>query len=232
MDQLKRPLINFGEKSRMKIAKGSKPWILSTSASGLIFLILTLIFNWSTLGIIFLFFTIIVFLKTGFLFIFFRDPERNIGKDIVASADGRIREVSDFKDKEVGNCKRISTFMNLYDVHVNRMPLDGTIKNIVHVSGIHLPAFKKESEKNERVIITIDTTIGTVKIVQIAGTLARRIVPYIKKEDKLKKGERIGIIKFGSRVDVYLPAKKIQKISVKVGDMVKAGETTLAEINA
>ena len=77
----------------------------------------------------------------------------------------------------------------------------------------------------------IDTNMGTVKIIQIAGTLARRIVPYIKKGDKLKKGERIGIIKFGSRVDVYLPSKKIKNFNVEVGDMVKAGETTIAEIN-
>jgi len=111
------------------------------------------------------------------------------------------------------------------------MPLDGTIKNTAHERGPHLPAFRKESEKNERMITTIDTAIGTVKVIQIAGTLARRIVPYVKKEDKLKKGERIGIIRFGSRVDIYLPSKKISKVCVKVGDMVKAGEDTIAEIN-
>jgi len=215
----------------MKIAQGSKPWILSAFIAGLIFMILTLISNWPIPGIIFLFLTTVVFLKTGILFLFFRDPDREIGKGIVACADGRIREISNFKDDEVGDCTRISTFMNLYNVHVNRIPLDGTIKNVVHISGIHLPAFKKESEKNERVITIIDTKIGTIKVIQIAGTLARRIVPYIKKGDKLKKGEKIGIIRFGSRVDVYLPTKKIKNIHVKIGDMVKAGETTLAEIN-
>ncbi len=121
--------------------------------------------------------------------------------------------------------------MNIYNVHVNRIPLDGTVKDIVHIHGIHLPAFKKESEKNERVISTIDTKIGTVKIIQIAGTIARRIIPYIKKGDKLKKGDKIGIIRFGSRVDIYLPTKKIKKILVKVGDIIKAGETTIAETN-
>jgi len=110
--------------------------------------------------------------------------------------------------------------------------LDGKIKDITHTSGFHLPAFKKESEKNERVIILIVTVIGTIKVVQIAGTLARRIVPYVKKEDKLKKGDRIGIIKLGSRVDVYLPIKKIRKICVNIGDTVIAGEDKLAEINA
>lgn len=215
----------------MKVAKGSTPWILSAFIAGIIFLILTLISNWPILQVIFLFFTVVIFLKTGILFLFFRDPKRDIGKGIVACADGRIREIRNFKDNDVGDCTKISTFMNLYNVHVNRMPLDGTLKNVAHISGIHLPAFRKESEKNERVITIIDTNIGTIKVVQIAGTLARRIVSYIKKGDKLKKGERIGMIRFGSRVDVYLPTKKIKNIHVKIGDMVKAGETTLAEIN-
>ena len=220
----------------MKIARGSKPWISATFLTCIFFLILTLATTWSfadfnILGVIFLFLTIVTFLKTIVLIIFFRDPDRDIGRGVVACADGRIREINNLNDEHVGDCTKISTFMNVYNVHVNRLPVGGTIKNIVHKRGIHLPAFKKESEKNERVITTIDTNIGTVKIIQIAGTIARRIVPYIKKGDKLKKGDKIGIIRFGSRVDVYLPAKKIKKIHVKVGDMIKAGETTIAEIN-
>jgi len=215
----------------MKIAKGYFAWIISSLIASLIFLILFVIFIRQNYGLIFLLIHQLIFLKTCFITMFFRDPDRTISKGIVASADGKIREISKLKDKEVGDCTKISTFMNLYNVHVNRIPLDGTVKDMVHISGIHLPAFKKESEKNERVITIIDTKIGIVKVIQIAGTLARRILPYIKKEDKLKKGERIGIIRFGSRVDVYLPTKKIKTIHVKVGDMVKAGETTLAEIN-
>lgn len=231
MDHWDNLLKKFGEKSRMKIAQGSTPWILSAFIAGIFFMIMTLISNWPIARVIFLFLTIVIFLKTGVLLLFFRDPERNIGKGIVACADGRIREISNLKDDKIGDCTKISTFMDLYNVHVNRILLDGTIKNVVHISGIHLPAFKKESEKNERVILTIDTKIGPIKVIQIAGTLARRIVPYVKKGDKLKKGERIGIIRFGSRVDVYLPTNKIKIIHVKVGEMVKAGETTLAEIN-
>ena len=203
----------------MKFARGSKPWILVSLIAGLFFLILTLFYSWSIPKFIFLFFTVVIFLKTMILIIFFRDPDRDIGKEIVACADGRIKEINNLKDNDVGDCIKISTFMNIYNVHVNRLPIDGTVKDIVHKSGIHLPTFKKESEKNERIITTIETNMGTVKIIQIAGTLARRIVPYIKKEDKLKKGERIGIIKFGSRVDVYLPSKKIKNINVKVGDI-------------
>ena len=215
----------------MKIARGSKPWILASLIAGLFFLILTFLYSWSIPSYIFLFFTIVIFLKTMILIIFFRDPDRDIGKDIVACADGRIREISSLMDNDVGECSKISTFMNIYNVHVNRSPLNGTVRDIVHKSGIHLPAFKKESEKNERIITMIDSKMGTIKIIQIAGTLARRIVPYIKKGDKLKKGEKIGMIKFGSRVDVYLPTKNIKKINVKVGDLVKAGETTIAETN-
>ena len=191
MDHWDNLLKKFGEKSRMKIAQGSTPWILSASIAGIFFMIMTLISNWPIPGVIFLFLTIVIFLKTGVLLLFFRDPERNIGRGIVACADGRIREISNLKDDKIGDCTKISTFMNLYNVHVNRILLDGTIKNVVHISGIHLPAFKKESEKNERVIITIDTKIGPIKVIQIAGTLARRIVPYVKKGDKLKKGERM-----------------------------------------
>ena len=215
----------------MNLAKGSKSWIYGAFIAGIVLLILFLIFINRFIGIIFLFFSNIVFLKTIFLLQFFRDPDRKIGKGIVACADGRVREINCVKDSEVGNCIKISTFMNIYNVHVNRMPLDGTVRDIVHKWGIHLPAFKKESEKNERIITTIDTNIGTIKVIQIAGTIARRIVPYIKKGDKLKKGDKIGIIRFGSRVDVYLPVKKIKKTHVKVGDMIKAGETTIAEIN-
>ncbi|MEA3458380.1 MAG: phosphatidylserine decarboxylase, partial [Candidatus Thermoplasmatota archaeon] len=149
----------------------------------------------------------------------------------IAPADGRIRDISQSKDRDVGECTIISVFMNVYNVHVNRMPMDGTIKDVVHISGSHIPAFKKESERNERVIITIDTNIGIVKVIQIAGTLARRIVPYISKGDKLKKGEKIGIIRLGSRVDIYIPSKKIKNINVKLGDMIKAGEGSIAEIN-
>lgn len=216
----------------MKIAEGSKLWILSTLMTAFFFLILYVFFRTETIGFVLFTISIILFLFTAFLLIFFRDPERNIGKGIVACADGKIREICNLKDEDVGDCTRISTFMNLHNVHVNRMPIDGTVKNITHLKGSHLPAFKKESDKNERVITTIDTKIGTIKIIQIAGTLARRIVPYIKEGDKLKKGERIGMIRLGSRVDVYLSSKKIKKIYVKMGDTVISGEDTLAEVNA
>ena len=191
----------------MKFAEVSKYIIVTPFLSFIVFFIFFIFFTEEVIGSIFLFLSLITFLITIVFIIFFRDPVRKVGEGIVACADGRIREIIDIKDDDVKNCTRISTFMNLYNVHVNRMPIDGTIKNINHSSGYHLPAFRKESDKNERVTITIDTQIGVIKIIQIAGTLARRIYPYVKKGNKLKKGDRIGIIRFGSRVDIYLPKK-------------------------
>jgi len=214
----------------MKIAKGSTSWILTPFFIGVFFVILSLIFK-ELLGSIFLFISFIFFLMTILFLVFFRDPERNIGNGIVAPADGKIREISKIKDDDIGNCTKISTFMNLHNVHVNRMPFDGIIKDVVHINGAHLPAFKKESERNERVIITANTELGMIKIIQIAGTLARRIVPYVKSGDELKKGDKIGLIRLGSRVDIYLPTKKIKSIAVKINDIVKAGADTIAEIN-
>ena len=213
----------------MKLAEGSKSWILFAFSSGLIFLVLSLIFRELVIGAVSFLICICFFLLTVFFLVFFRDPDRKIGKNIVAVADGKIREIVETADKEAGKCTKISTFMNIQNVHVNRMPIDGKIIDVKHFSGFHIPAFKKESEKNERVVILVETKIGMIKIVQIAGTLARRVVPYVKKGDTLKKGERIGIIRLGSRVDVYLPSKRV---TVKVGNRVKAGEDNIAEINA
>ena len=158
-----------------------------------------------------------------FFIIFFRDPERAIGNGIIAPADGKIREI-----KQENGQYLISTFMEVNNVHVNRMPLDGQVTQMSHFPGRHLRAWKKESDLNERVVIKIETEIGEVKVVQLAGLIARRVYPYITEGDILKKGDKIGIIRLGSRVDVYLPVKKIKKIPVKTGDMVYAGVTTIA----
>ena len=214
----------------MKFAQGSLSWILTPFFICVFFVISSLIFK-GLPGSIFLFISFILFLITILFLVFFRDPERNIGRELVAPADGKIREISKIKDDDIGECTKISTFMNLHNVHVNRMPFDGIIKDVVHIDGAHLPAFKKESERNERVIIIANTDLGMIKIIQIAGTLARRIVPYVKSGDKLKKGDKIGLIRLGSRVDIYLPNKKIKNITVKINDIVKAGADTIAEIN-
>jgi phosphatidylserine decarboxylase len=203
----------------MRIAKGCWSWVMPLLLLSIFFAVLCWFSRW------FLSLFIPVFCVLVFFLIFFRDPERNIGEGIIAPADGQIRDIKQEKDQYL-----ISTFMEVNNVHVNRMPIDGRIIQMSHFPGYHLRAWKKESDLNERVVITIETEIGDVKVVQLAGLIARRVYPYIKEGDTLKKGDRIGIIRLGSRVDVYLPVKKIKEIPVKIGDPVKAGEDTIAFI--
>jgi len=201
----------------MRIAKGCWSWVAPPLLLSVLFLVLSWVSLWFLAGFIPVFCILVFFL------IFFRDPERTIAPGIVAPADGRIRDIKQEKNQYL-----ISTFMEVNNVHVNRMPLDGRITKMTHFPGYHLRAWKKESDLNERVIIKIDTAIGKVTVAQLAGLIARRVYPYIKEGDVLKKGDRIGIIRLGSRVDVYLPADKVQSIPVKIGDPVRAGEDTIA----
>jgi phosphatidylserine decarboxylase len=165
---------------------------------------------------------IIIFLIITFFFIvFFRDPEREVGEGIVAPADGKLTMIEDKHD-----IIRLSIVMGLGNVHVNRAPMEGEVIKIEHFPGKHVIAAGKDSDANERLVITLDTKIGHVKIVQIAGAFARRIRPYIKKGDTLLKGQRIGIIRFGSRLDLYLPKNGI-KLVVKEGATVKAGTSSI-----
>jgi len=202
------------------LARGSGPFVAVTLILFFIFMVLRIMF-----GITFLIFSIAFLIILIIFLVFFRDPKRNIGKGIVAPADGVIREIKEYDSKV-----RISTFMNIHNVHVNRTPLDGKVVSVEYKRGKFKPAYRNDAENNEQVTTILDTTIGQVKIVQIAGIIARRIVIYIKNGEDLSKGQRIGIIRFGSRVDVYLPKEKIN-ITVKVGMKVNAGETTVADLN-
>lgn len=168
--------------------------------------------------------TILFFSFSLFCLFFFRDPTRKIGSEIVAPADGKIMDISESEGKT-----RISIFMNLFDVHVNRMPIDGKILGIERIRGKHSMAFLPKSTENSRLKVHLDTIIGKITIVQIAGIFAWRIVPYITRGQMLKKGERIGIIRFGSRVDIFFPSQKVD-VSVHLHQRVKAGISTLAHI--
>jgi phosphatidylserine decarboxylase len=204
----------------MGIAKGCVGWIISPILITILFLFLTVFIN-----IFYLIGFILFFIVTFFFIIFFRDPNRTIGEGVVSPADGKIRDIK--IDKKV--CF-ISIFMDINNVHVNRIPIDGTILDMTHFPGKHFRAWTKESDLNERVVININSNIGKVKLVQIAGLVARRIYPYIKKGDTLNKGDKIGIIRLGSRVDIYLPVKVIKKVTVNLKSKVYAGITTIAEI--
>ncbi len=214
----------------ISIAKGGLPWVLGSFTTTFFFILFTY-FTSGLLSSILLVLCLLFFLFSCLIIVFFRDPFRVIGPGVVAVADGKIREIVHLQDPDVGSCIRVSTFMNIHNVHVNRMPLDGTIQSITHYFGRHVPAFKKESDSNERVVLLIKTDIGLMKIVQIAGAVARRIVPYVTQDTMVKKGEKIGLIRLGSRVDLYLPANRIKVLVIQVHGTITAGEDTIAKID-
>ncbi|MBT4696162.1 MAG: phosphatidylserine decarboxylase [Alphaproteobacteria bacterium] len=192
----------------------------------------------SLLLMVWLPFAIIGFLLTFFVVWFFRDPDRktpNIKNKIISPADGKICLIDKAKPpKELlmdsKEMFRICVFMNVFNVHVNRSPVKGTIREIVYKKGQFLNAsLDKASEKNERNSLIIETDDNKEIIVtQIAGLIARRILSFVNNKDKIDAGERFGLIRFGSRVDIYLPEGS--KAAVKIGDTVKAGETIIGSL--
>jgi len=168
-------------------------------------------------------------LLAAFFLWFFRDPERRIPavqSAIVSPADGKITEISAIEENGERRT-RISIFLSVFDVHVNRSPVSGVIEDVRYQKGLFRNAMGAASaESNEQNVVTIRSDAGTVVMKQIAGLLARRIVFNKKVGDTLERGERVGLIKFGSRTDVIFPATAEMKVSV--GDRVKGGSTLLA----
>lgn len=160
---------------------------------------------------------------------FFRDPERTIPAgpgQFVSPADGLVTE-SEWIETAAGSRLRISIFLNVFDVHVNRSPVAGIVKSVEHREGGFLNATKPESAVlNEQTLVVIDAGGYEVSYKQIAGLLARRIICPVKVGDRLERGQRVGMIKFGSRTDVLLPADAVPK--VKTGARVRGGSTVLA----
>lgn len=208
----------------MRIAKDGLSIISFIFVLGLAFLAI------SSTNSLFLILSALMFVFLAFTIFFFRDPEREIGKNIVSPADGKVIKIKKIKDSDVGDSIKVSIFMSVFDVHVNRMPMDGKILKIERVEGKFFPAYSEESEKNEKNIILAETKIGEIKIIQIAGIFARRIVCYAKEGKNIAKGERIGMIKFGSRVDLILPKDKV-RLRIRVNDKLRAGVDEIAEIN-
>ncbi len=155
---------------------------------------------------------------------FFRDPKRLVPKginQIVSPADGKIIRI-DTQDEEF---QVVSIFLNVFDVHVNRMPITGTFSNVDYTKGKFLMAFNHNAcDENERNIITIETIVGPIRLVQIAGLIARRIICYANKGKEMQIGDRLGFMRFGSRIDLILPNKI--KLKVKLGQKVM-GNTTI-----
>ena len=181
------------------------------------------------------FFAIIMLLITIWVYYFFRDPERisiNDNSYLVSPADGLITDISEVNGPEELNLenkklKKISIFMNVFNCHVNRSPIEGKVEEIFYKPGKFLNAsLDKASKENERNYYKLKSAKGEeVLIVQIAGLIARRIVCEVGKDQNLKQGERIGMIRFGSRVDIFFSNKKVL---AKVGQNVTAGESLLA----
>ncbi|MFI0938334.1 phosphatidylserine decarboxylase [Streptomyces sp. NPDC021020] len=203
-------------RGRVRLARGASPWLLPTVATAAVSLVKARHSGrWATVAVP------ATALAAGMLW-FFRDPEREIAEGrVISPADGVVQSIMPWKDGRT----RVAIFMSPLNVHVNRAPLAGTISSVEHIPGGFVPAFNKESENNERVVWHFDTDLGDIEMVQIAGAVARRIVPYVPRGCKVEQGDRIGLIRFGSRVDVYLPEGI--EAGVEVGQTTTAGVTRL-----
>jgi phosphatidylserine decarboxylase len=178
------------------------------------------------------YFTFFFALINLFLIFFFRNPKRVIPdheRAVVAPADGRVIHAGRWTEDQFlkRSVFKISIFMSVFNVHVNRIPVSGTIIDIIYKKGRFFSAnFNKASQLNERNILLLETKDQKeILFIQIAGFIARRIVCWIKKGDSVLKGQRFGLICFGSRVDIFLPLET--RIKVKVGQRVKGGETIM-----
>lgn len=178
----------------------------------------------------------LLFVVTAFMIFFFRDPERTIPAErgvFVSPADGKVIAAERIWDDRyrMRQSMLVSIFMSPFDVHVNRAPSGGSVVSVAHIPGRFLAAFKPEASfGNERIITVMEGEQGTVVLCQIAGFIARRAVCRVKSGDTLNRGDRYGIIKFSSRVDVYLPDGT--DLCVKAGDRVLAGSSIIGKTKA
>jgi phosphatidylserine decarboxylase len=160
---------------------------------------------------------------------FFRDPDRtapDLPGAVLAPADGRVMVISEALDPWVGPAVRLSIFLSPLDVHVNRAPIGGLVKNVEYVAGRFLAAYRPEaSEQNERCAVSLDGDRARVTVTQISGVLARRIVCRVRPGDTRRAGERYGLIRFGSRTDLVVP--RGTELRVRVGDRVRGGESVI-----
>jgi phosphatidylserine decarboxylase len=178
--------------------------------------------------------SLIFLLLIFYTFAFFRDPNRTAPADanaIVAAADGKVTDIIEVEEAEVLKTKtrRIGIFLSIFDVHTNRAPIDGRVIYRQHRGGLCLDARRPEcSEKNEAMTWAFENPRATIVVRQITGAIARRIVGWAKVGDQLSKGERFGMIRFGSRTEVYLPLTA--SVLVQVGDHVAGGSTIIARL--
>lgn len=199
---------------------------------GLPFIISVLVITIASAFLLPLWVTVICAAILTFVTAFFRNPQRRIPADpkaVVSPADGKIIEIKEMDEPDFikGRCIRVCVFMNVFNVHVNRIPMGGTVRRIQYFPGKFLVAsLDKASELNERNAVLIEGAGGVkILVVQIAGLVARRIVSYLAVGDSVNTGVRFGLIRFGSRLDLYLPTNT--DIRVQVGQKARAGETIM-----
>lgn len=161
---------------------------------------------------------------------FFRDPERSVpGGDgiVVSPADGEVIEVYETQEEQVGPCTKVAVFMSVFSVHVNRVPVSGTVRDVRYRPGtFRVASLGKKTEANERMVIYIETDQGVFRVDQVAGLLARRISCWLNPGDRAVQGERFGLIRFGSLLECWLPAGFAA--TCERGQMVRAGESVIA----
>ena len=195
---------------------------ISAALTILFLLVIFFYFIYKPLSLIFLILLI-------FTFYFFRDPERVVplGDDILVSpADGLITNISEYKEGKKSYTK-VSIFLSVFNVHIQRLPLSGQITKIDYIEGKFINAtLDKASEENERLRLTLKSGSNVIYITQIAGLIARRIICYLKTNERVNQGERYGIIKFGSRVDIEFPNS--YNLMVSIGQQCIGGETIIA----
>ncbi|APV51818.1 phosphatidylserine decarboxylase [Betaproteobacteria bacterium GR16-43] len=205
------------------VAREGWPYLLAVLSAAFV---VTMWYGWWSLPL---------WLAFVFVLQFFRDPPREIPQGeglVLCPADGRVIVVGEAPDPYRGGVKsvKVSIFMNVFNVHSQRSPADGTVKEIQYSKGLFVnAALDKASSDNERnaLIFTLDSGVE-ISCVQVAGLIARRILCYVKAGDRLARGQRYGFIRFGSRVDVYLPPGSTPKVAI--GDKVKAAATVLAQL--
>lgn len=160
----------------------------------------------------------------GFFAAFFRDPDRPVGPGIVSPADGRVTQI--VRD---GGTVRIAVFMNVTDVHVNRFPMAARVLAIATSGEGFRPAYVPDAQHNLQRSYRLETEIGEVEVIQMTGLVARRLVSLVREGEVRAKGDRLGMIVLGSRVDLLLPSDRV-RVSASVGDRVRAGETPIARV--
>lgn len=203
---------------RVPVAAEGWPFILPPAAAACIMAVM----GWAGAATVF---AVVALAFLGF----FRDPDRtapDLPGAVLAPADGRVMVITEALDPWVGPAVRVSIFLSPLDVHVNRAPIGGLVKNVEYVAGRFLAAYRPEaSEQNERCAVSLDGDRARVTVTQISGVLARRIVCRVRPGDTVRAGERYGLIRFGSRTDLVLP--RGTDLRVQMGDRVRGGESVM-----